>query len=162
MIEQHAVIIANEPGYAWVMPQDSHSCQTCTNAKSTCSSLSLTEWLRPKQQAVKVMNPVYAKVGEQVVVGLKSEAFLFYSLLAYALPLLGLLIAALLGSYIFSLLDWNSDIGAMLAGAIGLGVGLRLAHYLASWSKHLEHFQPVILRKQNEIHSIHFHSANLK
>ncbi|WP_020559240.1 SoxR reducing system RseC family protein [Thiofilum flexile] len=162
MIEQNAVIVANESRYAWVMPYERADCQSCASTKSACSSVSLMDWFRPKQQAVKVMNPVYAKVGEQVVVGLNSEAFLFYSVLAYALPLISLLIAALLGFYIFDLFNMNSDMGALLAGTLGLGLGLRLAQYFANWSKYLEHFQPVILRKQNEVQTIHFHSANLK
>jgi sigma-E factor negative regulatory protein RseC len=161
MIEQKAVIIANEVGYAWVMPEDNAGCQSCATEKSSCSTLSLSEWFKPKPQAVKVLNPVYARVGDQVVVGLKSNALLLYSVLAYALPLISLLIAALLGTYIFQSVGLNSDIGAMLAGVVGLIVGFRLARYFAHWSKHLEHFQPVILRKQSTTHPIHFH-ADLK
>lgn len=162
MIEQNAVIIANEVGYAWVLPKEAMACQACgTETKSSCSTLSLSEWFKPKPQAVKVLNPVYAKVGDQVIIGLQSNALLLYSILAYALPLISLLIAALLGTYIFQSLGLNSDIGAMLMGLVGLVAGFGLARYFANWSKHLEHFQPVILRKLSSTQPIHFH-ANLK
>ncbi len=47
---------------------------------------------------MRVVNPLYARPGDTVVVGMQGEALVVYSLLAYLLPLLGLIIAAVSGA----------------------------------------------------------------
>ena len=163
MIEQQAIIIANEARYAWVMADTQASCESCTGASGGCSTLSLASLFRPKNPpAVKVLNPTYAKVGERVVIGIKSDAFLVYSVLAYALPLIGMLVFAIIGTSIFGRLGLNTDLGAMLAGVGGLLLGFGLARHLSHWSQHLDQFQPVILRKLWDVKSIQLPLASLQ
>ena len=59
-------------------------------------------------------------VGDSVVVGLDEGLLQRGSLLLYALPLGGLLLGALLGERLFLRLGLATELGAVLAGLLGL------------------------------------------
>lgn len=151
MIEQNAVVLSTKGGFAYVeaLSKDSN-CQSCSasNGSSKCSVLSLSSFFAQRQkQTMKVQNLVYAKAGEQVVIGIQGNAFIVYSLLAYLLPLVTMTVFAAVGMEIFAWLGLNADLGAFFAAIGGVITGLRLGNRLASLSKHFDEFRPVILRK---------------
>jgi len=152
MIEKTAVVIRINQGYAWVKSEGMSSCGSCSSAGG-CSSTSL---MNPNKEsnAMQVANPFHAKPGDHVIVGMPSDGLLKSSLLAYLLPLFSLLVFAVLGREIFSLIADNGEIGAILMGVGGLFVGLRFSDTLAQHSDIKEKLQPVILRKDARVNEI--------
>lgn len=140
MIEQSAKVISVEPGYAWVIPQQKAS--GCTG----CASGACTK----APQKMRVLNPLYARPGEQVIVGMQGEALVIYSVLAYLMPLLSLIASAIVGNSVFAMLGLNAELGVIMAGAAGLLGGLRFANVFGSRSLHSSTFQPVILRGREQ------------
>lgn len=146
MIEQTALVVSVESGHAWIVPQQQGSgCGGC-GSKSSCGSSSTFNLLQREPQKMRVLNPLYARPGDKVVVGMQGNALVIYSLLAYLLPLLGLIVAAIIGQELFALLGLMPELGAILSGVAGLVSGLRLANLLCNHSFHSTAFQPVILR----------------
>jgi sigma-E factor negative regulatory protein RseC len=155
MIEQSAMVVSVEAGYAWVMPQQkAGGCSSCSSG-STCSSSSPFDFLNKAPQKIRVLNPLYARPGEQVIVGMQGEALVVYSLLAYLMPLLGLIFAAILGHVVFLFLGLDAEIGAVMAGIAGLFAGLHIANVFSLRSLHSSKFQPVILRTKEQLHYGH-------
>ncbi|QTR49593.1 SoxR reducing system RseC family protein [Candidatus Thiothrix anitrata] len=147
MIEQTATVVSVEAGYAWVVPQQrAGGCGACKSGGSCATSSPLAFLSSKESQKMRVLNPLYARPGDQVVVGMQGEALVVYSLLAYLVPLLALLFAAFVGREAFAFLGFNTELGAMLAGVAGLLGGLRFANLLSVRSLDTANFQPVILR----------------
>lgn len=150
MIEQTAVVVEAERGYAWIIPQkQAGSCSNCSG--KTCSATSPFDFFRSKTPCkIQVLNPINARSGDRVVVGMQGDALLLYSFLAYFFPLLGLLLAAWLGREMFALMSLGSEAGAVLGGIAGLLGGLRFANTVSARSLQSDRFQPVILRIQGQ------------
>ncbi|MBJ6609164.1 MAG: SoxR reducing system RseC family protein [Candidatus Thiothrix moscowensis] len=152
MIEQTALVTGVEGGYAWVLPQGRNgSCGGCSSSKTGCSSSSSFDFIRKEPQKMRVLNPVYARPGDTVIVGIQADALVLYSLLAYLLPLIGMLLAAVLGGGLLSLLGIQGEAGVVLAAVVGLLGSLRLANKLGSRSMGGKGFQPVILRHRDQV-----------
>ena len=95
---------------------------------------------------MRVLNPSYARPGDTVVVGMQGDALVVYSLLAYMLPLLGMLALAVLGRETFAFFGMANELGTVFSGLLGLMGGLRLANLISLRSLQSADFQPVILR----------------
>lgn len=147
MIEQTAVVVSVDSGHAWIMPQQRGSgCGSCAGKAGCATTASAFDFWHKEPQKMRVLNPLYARPGDTVVVGMQGNALVLYSALAYLLPLLGLIIAAIIGQGIFNWVGLLPEIGAILSGLAGLFGGLRLANVLCARSFSSEAFQPVILR----------------
>lgn len=155
MIEQTAKVVSIHHGYAWVVPASvTGGCGSC-ESKSSCSSGGFFDFLKPTSERVYVANPLHAKPGDEVVIGMQGNALLMYSVFAYLLPLLSMISFALLGKELFMVLSMHSDAGAIMAGLCGLLSGLKLASWLAQRASGSEDSKPVILRhKEQMIHPI--------
>lgn len=150
MIEQTALVVSVEGGYAWVLPQQKNGgCSACSS-QSSCSSSSPFDFMRREPQKMKVLNPVYARPGDSVIVGMQGDALVLYSLLAYLLPLLGMVLAAILGHELLRLVGIVGEAGVVLAALAGLLGGLRLANVICAGSMGKQGFQPVILRAKGQ------------
>ncbi len=150
MIEQTALVVNIEGGYAWVLPQQKNGgCSSCSS-KSSCASSSPFDFMRREPQKMKVLNPVYARPGDSVVVGMQGEALVIYSLLAYLLPLIGMVLAAMLGHELLRLVGIAGETGIVLAALAGLLGGLRFANMICAGSMGKQGFQPVILRTKGQ------------
>ena len=149
MIEQTAKVVSIKQGYAWVLPANIKNCGSCQTEKA-CSSSGLFDFMRPSAEQVRVANPLHAKPGDEVVIGMQGNALLAYSVFAYVLPLISMIIFALLGNELFAVLGLHADLGAMLAGAGGLFSGLRIASWLSVRIARSEDANPVILRHKEQ------------
>ncbi len=148
MIEQTALVASVEAGYAWVIPQKSStSCGKCVS-NTACISDNILNKNTKNNPKMRVLNPLRARQGDQVVIGVRSEALILYSVLAYLLPLVSLIIFAALGKELFTALHLMPEIGAILCGFVGLIGSLRLINLWSSRHITAPDFQPVILRIQ--------------
>ena len=151
MIEQTARVVSLQRGHAWVLPVTVSDCGSCTSGKSkSCGSAGLFDFMKPSAEKVYVANPLRAKPGDEVVIGMQGNALLIYSVFAYLLPLLSMIVFALLGKELFTLLAMHADTGAILAGICGLLSGFKLAAWLAKRIPDSSDATPVILRHKQQ------------
>lgn len=151
MIEQTARVVSLKQGYAWVEPLSAGNCNGCKAKSSSCSSSGAFDFLKPNSEKIYVQNPIHARPGDEVVIGLQSNALLVYSLFAYLLPLMSMLVFAILGNELFTALNMHADFGAILAGIGGLLTGFKLAGWLAQNISKSNDSAPVILRPNEKI-----------
>ena len=89
---------------------------------------------------VRVVNSVNAQVGEDVTLGIDESALLGASLLVYALPLLLMVTASIIGHQ----LSEGSDFAAMAGAAAGLAFGFLISRKLQS--RNAGNYEPMLLR----------------
>lgn len=148
MIEQTARVVSTRQGYAIVSPLGKKNCNSCASKTSGCSSQAFFSFFQNKdQQHLEVLNPLHASPGDEVVIGVQGRGLVMFSLFAYLMPLLTLVVFAVLGSQLFAMMGASSELGAVLAGIAGLFGGFRLARFLSEISARAYDFQPVILRQ---------------
>ncbi len=166
MIEELAEVKSVGQGYAEVLPEVSGSCSSCTS-NSSCSSssgnsgngdtFSFFTGAKVARRTVRVQNPVYAKPGDTVVVGVRSNTVLKSSILAYLLPLITLIVFAALGDILASSFAISSEIGSILMGLFGLYIGFQIIAGLFNNPVISNDFEAVILRVvEAEVHPVTF------
>ena len=112
MTETPAQVTRVEGGIAWVASRAPASCGAC-GGKGCGSSVFGRLW-HPNEPEYRVDNPIGARAGDSVVVGLPDGALLRAALACYGVPLLLLLGGAGLGQ------GFSGEPGAVLGGLSGL------------------------------------------
>ena len=159
MIEETAHVVETQGEYAWVETERRSSCGSCS-AKG-CGTGALSKILGRRSQRLKVLNPIDAKAGDTVVLGIHEQALLKGSLAVYIVPLLAMLGGALLGEGLAP--QWGSDSEAMslLFGLFGLAAGFFWLHRYNRRLSRDERFMAVILRAAPVHATVHNISVNL-
>lgn len=145
MIEESAHVIRIEGEHAWVETQRKSVCGSCS-ANKGCGTSVLGKVLGQRRSYVRVLNPVGAKLGEEVIVGLGERAFVTGSLAVYAIPLLALLLGAVAGEWLGNRYEWG-DIASVIGGLSGLAGGFGWLWLFARRVGGDRRYQPVILRR---------------
>jgi sigma-E factor negative regulatory protein RseC len=146
MIEESATVISAGDGYAIVETQRQAACGACADA-SGCSTSVLSGLFKRSHTRFKVSNPIHAKAGEQVVIGLRENTFLKVSFLAYLLPLVCMILMAIPMQAVATLFDWRlGELPQVLGGLLGLIGGFFLLRLLAGQKQDQPGYQAVILR----------------
>lgn len=140
MIEEDARVVAAEPGFAWVEVRRRNACASCA-ISSGCGTSAISELFGARIDRLRVVNGIGAEVGDRVVIGIAEGALTRASLLAYLLPLLALMLAAL-GA---RMAGAGEGLGA-LAGILGLGLGFWIAGRATGGTAGREGYRPVLLR----------------
>jgi sigma-E factor negative regulatory protein RseC len=144
MIEENGTVLEVSNDYALVETRRASACGQCSMNKG-CGTATLAKMFGAKRTRVRALNPVSARAGDQVVLGLAEEALVKGSLAVYAVPLLALLLGAVLGETIGAGLGLNSnDVLAIAGGAGGLMLGLWWLRLFSRTIRHSEKYQPVI------------------
>ncbi|MBE0509248.1 MAG: SoxR reducing system RseC family protein [Chromatiales bacterium] len=123
MIEETAHVLRTEGDYAWVETQRRSSCGSCA-AKKGCGTGALSQVLGARVQAIKVRNPVAARAGDEVILGIEEQTLIKGSLAVYLVPLLSMMAGGLLGQWLAPQWLMNPDTLALIFGMTGLGAGL--------------------------------------
>lgn len=118
MITESGKVVAVTGDHAWVQTIRTSACQSCS-ARNGCGQKVLASATSGRANQVRVLNSVNACVGEEVTLGIEESALLSASLLVYALPLLLMVAASIIGHY----LSGGSDFAAMAGAAAGLASG---------------------------------------
>jgi sigma-E factor negative regulatory protein RseC len=150
MIEETATIVGLEDDdYAIVETQQRAACGSC-NSSGSCSTTVLSGLFKRRPNQLKVRNPIQAKPGEQVIIGLQESAFLRVSFSAYLFPLLGLILFAILFQELASRLAMDAgELPTIVGGLLGLIAGLGLFKSVAQKRVTDPSFEAVILRQAN-------------
>ncbi|MFO7592945.1 MAG: SoxR reducing system RseC family protein [Pseudomonadota bacterium] len=159
MIEETAHVVSVEGDDAWVDTQRRSSCSSC--AVKGCGTGALSKVLGGKKQQMKVRNPVGAKAGDAVVLGIEEGVLLQGSLMVYILPLVLMLAGGLLGEALAPQWGSGAEVTSLLFGLLGLMVGF---FWLRGYNRRCSadvRFTAVILRKLNVSDTTHPVSMNL-
>lgn len=145
MLESEAIVVSVVNGTTFVEPQTSSGCGGKNCATQGCSTAVLTQLFSQSPKSLEVQNPISARVGERVVVGLQEGAFLKSAIAVYLLPLMALLIGAALGIY-WAGYNEKSDLYAGFGALVGLISSVFVLKYFAPAFLPLS-AQPIILRR---------------
>ena len=146
MIEETGEILSSEGDYAWVETRRKTACGSCSVNKG-CGTSALSKMYGDKFSRVKALNPIAARTGETVVLGLAEEALVRGSLMMYGVPLLGLICGGILGALLAGLWGMaNTDALSALFGIFGLLAGFYVVRLFNRRVARNEQYQPVILR----------------
>lgn len=145
MLESEALVVSIENGATFVQPQSGGSCGSSNCATQACGTAVLTQLFSQQPKSLQVNNPISARVGERVVVGLQEVAFLKTAVAVYLLPLCALLLGAALGLFWAGHSD-TRDLYAGLGGLLGLAASALILKIFAS-KLCPPGSQPIILRR---------------
>lgn len=140
MLETPALVVETDQAAALVEADFGGGCGSGMCAKGGCGAAVLAQiFSRNPRGPMRVGNPIQARIGERVIVGVEEGMLVRSTLLAYLLPLALLLGGALAGRAGGG--DGLAAVGALLGLAIGWGLARLLGRRL------LQSAQPVILRR---------------
>jgi sigma-E factor negative regulatory protein RseC len=81
-------------------------------------------------------------VGDQVVVGVPEDVMMKSSVLAYLMPLLGMMFGGLIAEQLGA-----RDLLTAVAGMFGLAIGFLILRWHFHKNQHDDRYQPVVLRR---------------
>ncbi len=144
MLEHSARVVKIENGETFVVANRDSACGSCST-HGECGSLTLTRFFGG-EHPFRVRNPIDAKPGDEVTVGVADGALGRSAMLVYGVPLLLLFVSAYIGSLFAhddQQLDAYAGLGA-LAGILLAAVWVKLAGNFMARSNE---FEPVILKR---------------
>ena len=141
-VEGVARVVALDGGYAVCEPEPTGSCGGCMSA-ALCGVKSGGTSRRIVARRFSLVNDVGLRVGERVVVGIAPATLLKASAVAYALPVVLMLVAAIVAQ---RLGGGGDGIGA-LGGLAGFLAGLGLARWRANRMVRRGDLTPSFLRR---------------
>ncbi len=117
------IVIGLEGAYARVSTRKRGACEGC-GQNGLCFGTGADD-----PDDLLVRNSISAQVGDTVTFGLPDGSMTRAGMIAYLLPLGGLIAGAMLGQSL-SIADWTQDAKAMSGGAVGFAVSFGLAMLL--------------------------------
>ncbi len=145
--EQDAVVVAVEGRIAWVEAQRQSVCGQCAAAKG-CGTATLGKAFRRRPARIAALNPIGARVGERVVVGIRSRSLVQGAWMVYGLPLLALFAVPLTVQAVFLHGAPLPEGWQILLAALGLGGALWWVRHRGAGSA--GKVQAVVLRRCSE------------
>ncbi|MVF14690.1 SoxR reducing system RseC family protein [Ketobacter sp. MCCC 1A13808] len=140
MIEEIGKVVALDRNVAWVETVRTSACDSCS-AKSGCGHSALAK-LGQNHVHMQALSNLILNVGDQVVVGVPEDVMMKSSVLAYLMPLLGMMFSALVAEQLGA-----GDLPTALAGVSGLALGFLLLRWHFHKNQHDERYRPVVLRR---------------
>lgn len=142
MMEETAVVVAQEPGIAWVETRRRNACGAC-NQSAGCGSALLSRLFAPGANRLALEDGLGVAIGEWVVIGIPDGLLVRAALIAYLLPLLTLVMGAVLADW------WQlAEIEVALASIAGLGAGIWLTGHLTGGARGRQRYRPILLRRE--------------
>lgn len=124
MIEETGVVVSVQGDMAEVAGQPRTSCGGCA-VNGACGTSLLTRYFGPKRFLLQAHNPIGAKPGERVIIGLPESALLEASVLAYLVPLAALIGGAVASAFVAGFIaPAYTEILSALTGLGGLAATL--------------------------------------
>jgi sigma-E factor negative regulatory protein RseC len=141
MIEESALVVAVEPGFAWVETRRRSACTSCA-VSSHCGTSAISKLFGARVSRLRVRDGIGVEVGDRVVIGLAEGALTRASLLAYLVPLIALMLVASAAR--------TAGVGeglSALAGLLGLCLGLWASGRLTGGAVGRRGYRPLLLRR---------------
>lgn len=148
MIKENARVIEVRDDVAVVETQRKVACQSCAVNKG-CGTGVIARVLGNKRFLLEVLNPVQARVGEEVVVGIEDKALVSSSLLAYAMPLVLMIAGGIVGDVFSRPADSGGSEGVVILFSLGgFAAGLWLLRRVSRRMASDARYRPVILSRK--------------
>jgi sigma-E factor negative regulatory protein RseC len=149
MIEETATVVGLSDGFAIVETQQRAACNSCQSA-SGCSTSVLSGLFKRRPNQLKVLNPVHARPGDKVIIGLQESALLKVSMTAYLMPLFCMIVIAIGAEFLArTFAIQGGELPSIAGGLLGLLAGLMLFKRISARNASDPAFQAVILRLAN-------------
>jgi sigma-E factor negative regulatory protein RseC len=149
MIEEPATVVSVELGHAMVETLQRPACGSCASTAS-CGTSVLSGLFKRRYNRLRVSNPIDARPGDQVIIGLPENTLLKVSFLAYLLPLVCMLLMAIVMQAVATHLVWRlGELPQVLGGLLGLIAGFFLLKRHAGQALNESGYQAAILRPAN-------------
>lgn len=146
MIEETALVTAVDGEYAHVESRRDTACGHC-QAGSACATSLLSRFFGYRKVSVKALNPIAARPGDEVIVGLEESALTRTSVRFYLLPVILLIGFAGCAQWLAEKLSFvATEPASVLGGLLGLSAGLAWARLHAVRSISDSRYRAVILR----------------
>ena len=108
MATEKGIVTSTGAGTAWVRTLPSEACAGCPSC-GTCNA-------QREDAEVEVINEIGARVGDRILIDIKTSAFLKATFLLYVFPIIGLLAGALLGVQAAGYYGYDSSACSALFG----------------------------------------------
>ena len=123
MLTETGLVIAVDHPHAEVETKSQLVCSSC-RVSSSCGNGILEKYLTGKIFVSKLLNPMSAKVGDQVIIEVPKASVTKAAIIVYLLPLLFLFVATISADTIK-----GSENQTIIAGILGLILGLFVTKY---------------------------------
>lgn len=142
MIYERGRVVAVKQNSVWVETINQSACLKCQVRKGCGHSLLARLGGRQHRLEVSVSEEEIQRLveGDEVTIGMDSSAVVRVSLLAYLLPLMGALIAAILMDG-----QGTTDFVVALAAVAGFCAGAVFVRFFSRWYQHDPRYQPVLV-----------------
>lgn len=150
MIEETTRVVAIEGRYALLQTQRQSACQSCS-VKTGCGTSVLSQVVGQRSSQLKVDNTLDVRIGDEVVIGLQENSLVKGSLLIYALPILLMLGAGLLGDYLAQNYHYNRDLLGISFALSGFVISLPLIRWGINRTALKQQMQPHMIRKTHTL-----------
>ena len=150
MIEETATVVAVEGRYVLLQTQRQSACHSCS-VKTGCGTSVLSQVVGQRSSQIRADNTLALKVGDEVVIGLLENSLVKASLLLYALPILFMLVAGVVGDYLAQSYDYNRDLVTIGFALSGFLISLPLIKWVINATALKQQMQPQIIRKTHTL-----------
>lgn len=140
MIEERGRVVALEEGAVWIETLRQSACGSCS-AQKGCGQSAIAR-LSAKPMHLRALTSLSLQVDEEVIIGIPEDILLKSSFVAYLLPLLLAVTAALLAQSVTASEGWIA-----LAGAAGLVAGFLWGRLHSARVSHDMRYHPQVLRR---------------
>ncbi len=108
MATEKGIVIKVDAGKAWVRTLPSEACAGCSSC-GTCNA-------QREDAEVEVINEIGARLGDRILIDIKTSAFLKATFLLYVFPIIGLTVGAMLGVKVSEHFGYDASVCSALLG----------------------------------------------
>ena len=138
MNQSEGIVKETRGSKALVITDRQEMCATCV-AKNFCHMLG-----GGKEVLSETLNPVGAKTGDMVKIGIPDGAVTKASLIVYMVPASGFVVGASIGYFIAKLYDLDLNIVTLIGSLLGLALSLVSVRFLNNTLSKKAYYQPEI------------------
>jgi len=153
MIEERATVVEVGTEFVIVQTLRKTSCNSCA-ANKACGTAVLSKAVGQKHSFVSISKTETAEpilsVGDEVIIGINENMLFSGSMLAYLVPLAGLMCFALIANWIGAVLMWKGELHIVLSALLGLVSGLYGSRWYILKGHQRADFEPVLLSKPSQ------------
>jgi len=125
VIEERAIVVASQGNHVWIETQRQSTCGNCSVNKG-CGTAVLSSVLGNRRTRIQAKNELAnLKPGDVVIVGMEDSALLHSAAAFFAVPVVSMLLAAMVGSAVLRIFGVAEGEGVrVLLGIMGLFLGV--------------------------------------
>ncbi|MGD2096522.1 MAG: SoxR reducing system RseC family protein [Desulfobacterales bacterium] len=140
MATEQGIVLQTDSETAWVKTTRSGACQGCT-ARNSCHTLG-----NSPDMEVKAINIAGAREGDRIVLSFETRSLLKATFLIYVFPIIFLVIGAVFGQMLSSLISVNPSALSVLLGFAFFFAALRIMKVRANKMAAQNAYQPKITK----------------